>query len=156
MIPCSVLLAAVSSAQAVGLRSGLPLRAVTVRPSADLYGRSQALSQRHPRLLITATTTTGITATTITDTTRVTGEDITPRGAPRRPPRQMRPRVTERGDCHSCGLGRAPFGARVAATFGGAALLAMRAGSREPGLWLWHGKAPPPSRPKPALRVRQI
>jgi hypothetical protein len=68
----------------------------------------------------------------------------------------MRPRVTERADCHSCGLGRAPFGARVAATFGGAALLAMRAGSREPGLWLWHGKAPPPSRPKPALRVRQI
>jgi hypothetical protein len=30
---CSVLLAAVSSAQAVGLRSGLPLRAVTARPS---------------------------------------------------------------------------------------------------------------------------
>ena len=28
--------------------------------------------------------------------------------------------------------------------------------SREPGLWLWHGKAAPPSRPKPALRVRQI
>ena len=30
--------------------------------------------------------------------------------------------------------------------------------SLEPGLWLWlwHGKAAPPSRPKPALRVRQI
>jgi len=33
---------------------------------------------------------------------------------------------------------------------------AMSNESREPGRWLWHGKAPPPSRPKPALRVRQI
>src|ERR1700731_630324 len=121
MILSSVLSAVVSSAEAVGLQSGLPLPAVTVLPSArqsaELWGRSQALSQRHPRPLITATTTTGITATTITDTTRVTGEDITPRGAPRPPLRQMRPRVTERADCHSCGLGRAPLGARVAATF---------------------------------------
>ena len=28
--------------------------------------------------------------------------------------------------------------------------------NRKPGLWLWHGKAPPPSRPTPASRVRQI
>jgi hypothetical protein len=46
-------------------------------------------------LLITAIIITGTTATTSTDSTRVTGEDITPRGAPRRPPRQTRPRVTE-------------------------------------------------------------
>src|SRR6266436_1051873 len=39
---------------------------------------------------------TGLTATTITDTTRVTAEDITPHGARRGPPRQTRPRVTER------------------------------------------------------------
>src|SRR5580700_3802248 len=96
-----------------------------------VMGRSQGLSQPHPRLLSTATTTTGITATTITDTTRVTGEDITPRGAPRRPPRQMRPRVTERADCHSCGLGRAPLGARVG-DFRGCS--AMSNESREPGL----------------------
>ena len=28
--------------------------------------------------------------------------------------------------------------------------------SQESGLWLWRGKAPPPSGPKPASRVRQI
>ena len=28
--------------------------------------------------------------------------------------------------------------------------------SQESGLWLWHGKAPLPSGPKPASRVRQI
>jgi hypothetical protein len=98
---------AVSSAQAVGLRSGLPQPAVTVRPSAprsvELWGRSQASSQRPHRLLITAITITGITATTITDITRVTtGGDVTvltagtPWGAPHRPPRQTRPRGTER------------------------------------------------------------
>jgi hypothetical protein len=28
--------------------------------------------------------------------------------------------------------------------------------SQQSGLWLWHGKAPPPSGPKPASRVSQI
>jgi hypothetical protein len=83
----------------VGLLSGLPLPAVTVQPwarqLAGLSGRSQACSRRHRRLL-TAITIIGITATTITDTTRVTAEDITPHGARRGPPRQTRPRVTER------------------------------------------------------------
>src|SRR5215472_2270019 len=105
MIPCSVLLAAVSSAQAVGLQSGLPLLAGMVRPSgprsAALWGRSPALSQRHPRLLTTATTITGITAPTITDTMRVTHDDITPRRAPPRPPRQTHRRVTERSSAAS-------------------------------------------------------
>ena len=100
MILSSVLSVVVSSAQAVGLQSGLPLPAVTVLPSArqsaELWGRSQALSQRHPRPLITATTITGITATTVTDTTRVTtGEDVIVLTADRLegPPRQRHPGV---------------------------------------------------------------
>ena len=63
--------------------------------SVITFDRNAHLSQRHHRLLITATT--------ITDTTRgTTSEDITvltadtPWGALRRPPRQTRPRGTER------------------------------------------------------------
>ncbi len=67
-----------------------------------LWGRWQALSRRHHRLLITAPTITAVTATTIIGTTRgTTGEDITvlsadrPWGVPRQLPRQTRPRGTE-------------------------------------------------------------
>jgi hypothetical protein len=83
-----------------GAAIGLPLPVVTVPPSAprseELWARSPALSQRHPRPLITATTITGITATTVTDTTRVTtGEDVIVLTADRLegPPRQTHPGV---------------------------------------------------------------